>query len=256
MTGRPARKLYRLRRTVEPAAAHGAPSNPLRRQFWGVSPRGAKRLLAQQEQEFAHQQQQTQEQIARELAERERLRKEIATLKIRLKTAHDVTESLREKLARERAARAVLAARLLGQPENEQPAAPSSRAAETRLRSVSLSVELQREHNALRDLVSALYRTVAGHHGVPGGLSVAVGSAPAQAASARQTVTGDLPRSDRWHQFLVGKIAGGTLYRKDGTVLIREGDRISEELVVAAEQAGLLFDLFLPMKLPPSDQDL
>lgn len=231
----------------------GTDSSGLRRNLWGVSPQGARRLLAQQEAEFARVEQETQDQLGLELSQRERLQREIETLKVRLQTVRNVVEVLREKLSKERAARAVLAARLLDRPDEKAPQQAAMN--EMRLQSVHMSVELQREHSALRELVAALYRTVANRDGIPAGLTVAV-EKQAEAAAARQAESDPGLRTNRWHQFLVGKIAGRTVQTPDGQIIAREGDRVTAEIVSAAESAGLLFDLILPMRLPPSDQDL
>jgi hypothetical protein len=173
--------------------------------------------------------------------EGEPLPQTVDILTVRLQTARHTVDVLREKLAKERSARAVLAARLLDHQAEQKAALHTASMNEVRLQSGRLSIEMQREHSALRELVTALYLAIPGHED--------------EAAAARQA-EGDAPRSIRWYKYLVGKLAGRSLQSPDGAVIVREGGQITPEIVAAAEAAGLLFEIFLPMRLPPSDQDL
>jgi hypothetical protein len=169
------------------------------------------------------------------------LQQSVDRLTVRLQTARNTIAVLREKLATERSARAVLAARLLDRQAEEKVAMHTANMNEVRLQSGRLSVEMQREHSALRELVTTLYLGIPGHED--------------EAAAARQS-EGDAPRNIRWYKYLVGKLAGRTLQSATGEVIVRESEQITPEIVAAAEAAGLLFEIFLPMRLPPSDQDL
>jgi len=238
-------KRFRLRRTIAPAQP--APAS-LSRSLWGVATADAHVLLDQQQQEFAA----SDATLDAELqAERSRLRQltaEVERHKRRLQSLRSIVEVLRGKLAHERAARAVLATRLLSRQAEEQKATQA--AGTMRLESVRLSADIQQEHEALRQLVAALYRSVAGRQGVPAGLDLLaeIPAAPSRSGGPKPTAP--------WQRFLLGKKAGHLLQTADGRVILQEGETIGPDELEAAEHEGLLFELILTARVVERIPDL
>ncbi len=252
MSERQKRKVYHVRRTVDGcAAAEPGSSINLRRALVGVAPGTARRMLARQEEEAAQQLKALEGQIALEQAEKARLQEEVRNLKRRLSALHNVIQVFRDKLAKERAAKGVLAARLLDLQEEETPEQESA-AGDMRYREALTRASLNRMHDAVRDLTAALYRTVAGRDGIPTDLEV---SLDAEQQDEPDFLKDEGPRP-HWHDFLVGKKAGRTLQTADGKVLIKEEEVISPEVISQAEEHGLLFELILTMKVVPDIPDL
>ncbi|HEY3366227.1 MAG TPA: hypothetical protein VGK74_14330 [Symbiobacteriaceae bacterium] len=231
----------------------------LRRTLIGVSPVAAERHLADEEAKFAAQTAELERQIAEEQAEIGRLRAEIKRQTDRLSTAHNAVTILRAKLAEERAAKAVLVARLIEQQPPVPEEAKSPELSEMRFEGIRLGAESQREHDAVRDLVEELYRTAYARGALPTGLEVRI-PAPRPPVPAEEVppepVAGAGPKAARWHRFLLGKVVGRTLSLPDGRTIAREGDAITDETIRTADEAGLLFELILPMKLPEVIEDL
>lgn len=228
----------------------------LRRTVLGVSPAAAEQYLAQVEREFEAQVQELQQQVSDAKADRERLEAEIRRQQERLQTAHQAVTVLRSKLARERAGKAVLVARLMEQ----QALSEQERSSEPRYESARAAAGAWREHEALRELVEELYRAAHARGALPPGLEVRLPSPPRPAPAPEPDASpadDDRPdRSARWHTFLLGKAVGQTLTGADGLALAREGEIITDQIIAAVRQAGLLFELLLTMRLPRSGEDL
>jgi len=227
-------KRLRVRRTIAP---DGSAPPTLSRALWGVAASEVRGALDQQDQLHAGETAALDQEIAAERSRIAQLSLEVARQKRRLQALRNVVEVLRGKLAHERAARAVLATRLLDRQADEQKAAGN-----LRLESVRLSADIRQEHEALRQLVASLYRSVAGRHGVPAGLDVL---AEIPSAAARH---GAKPAA-QWHRFLLGKKAGRLLQAADGRVILQEGETIGPDELEAAELEGLLFELILTARI-------
>jgi hypothetical protein len=232
----------RLRRTLDPAAPGRA--------LWGVSRRAAAQAIRQQEHEFAAAQQELDGQIASAETDVQRLTAELELQQRRLDSLRHVVSVLREKLAHERAARAVLAARLSGQQADAQR--EEQTAGTIRLETARLSADIAQEEEALKQLVAALYRSVSGRGGAPAGLEVLAELPPpppgARLSGPRQVAP--------WQRLLAGKKAGRTLKTPDGRIILNEGETIGPEDISAAEREGLLFELILTMRTPEKIPDL
>jgi|GEM_PF-5873007 len=238
-------KLYRLRRTLTRAAA--SKPGQLRRALWGISAAQVRRTIAEQEQRFRSRLSQAEAALTAERSDTQRLRSEIIRQKGRLETLRNVVEVLRGKLVRERAARAVLSARLAADSE-----VAAGNQGDARLESVRLSADLRQEFESLRQLVAVLYRTVAGRDGVPAGLDV-VPDPPAPRLRVGQGVENAPPH---WYKVIVGKEMSRSLRDRDGRLIISEGAGVTAGHIQQAEQAGLLFDLILNLRIPQLDQEL
>ncbi|HLN62782.1 MAG TPA: hypothetical protein VK464_14650 [Symbiobacteriaceae bacterium] len=251
MAQRPHGKAYRLRRTVAPAEGAPAETSPFRRALWGVPEAQARRTLDDQARTHAAELQETDGQVQSARADLERLQQQVDAQKRRLQSLRGVVEVLRDKLAKERAARAVLAARLLDRQADDQR---QREAAIARMETARLGADIQQEHEALRQLVAALYRSIAGRGPVPAHLQVletipvskpATGGGPLRPAHAPQ-----------WHKFLTGKKAGQTLATPQGHQIVAEGETIGPENIATAEEAGLLFELILTARVVERIPDL
>ncbi|HWI64338.1 MAG TPA: hypothetical protein VNT75_21060 [Symbiobacteriaceae bacterium] len=240
MEKRPPARNLRVRRTLTPGEV---PARPLARALWGVAAADANLALDEQRQAFTAEAVSLDEEIRRASATVEHLSAEVDRQKRRLQSLRDIVRVLREKLAHERAARAVLATRLLDRQAAEQQALTN-----TRLETVRLSADVQQEHEALRQLVSALYRSIAGRQGVPANLGVL--------AEIPRPTTGSMKPAQPWHRFLTGKKAGRALQTPDGRVILQEGETIGPDELAAAEREGLLFELILSAKVVERLPDL
>jgi hypothetical protein len=76
-------------------------------------------------------------------------------------------------------------------------------------------------------------------------------TAVAEEAQARPAGTGE-ESSRRQLRYIVGKLAGRNLVTREGTVIINEGETITEEVVERARAVGLLPELIVHMTLPLS----
>lgn len=237
MASHSALKRLRIRRTI----AKGSPARAaLSRSLWGVPPPDARQALEEQRQAFAAETSALESQVKAEAERLTELKQEIERQKKQLQALRQVVQSLRGKLANERAARAVLATRLRDRDAEQQRSVAAEAA---RLESIRLEADIQQEHEALRQLVASLYRSIAGRQGVPAGYDV-VAQIPAAASRA-----GAVRPVAPWHRFLLGKKAGQTLSTADGRVIIQAGETIGPDELAAAEREGVLFDLILTAKV-------
>lgn len=244
MSDRRTKRPAKLRRSLD--ANPQIQTRPsLTRRLWGLTRAGADRLLAEQEAQFSQERGDMVSQLRFERAERERLVRELDLRRKQLKAVRGVVEVFREKLAKERAAKAVLAARLMDQQVEELKARQAAAMAETRIETARTGAEVEREMEAVRQLVSALYRTVAGKAGIPEGLDVITA----------EFGIGDVA-PDTWQGLLTEKRVGRTLQAPNGTILAYEGDAITPELLEDVVARGMLWDLVLAMKLPLTNCDL
>jgi hypothetical protein len=243
---------FRLRRTVSPQRAVTAPPK-LRRAIWGVSGAGSQQLFDEQAARFQVQHDQTRRRTLLLRLENEQLHGDVAELKQKLTLLRNVIQVFRSKLATERGARSVLAARLLDRQAEELQFQQAIRLSDLRLETALVGAEAQREKEALVGLVAAIYRMVAGRGGVPAGLEVAAAMAPKQRRPSEMITSDEAPMAaqEEWHRFLNGKIVGQTLRNDEGLLIARAGDKISTEVIAAAEHDGALFELILEMQLPP-----
>jgi hypothetical protein len=255
MAERPARKIYRVRRTIEPGASA---SHSLPRAVWGIAPGAARTALANQAQAFQAEAATVDQQIAAERARLAQLMAETDLQKRRLANLRNIVQVLREKLARERAARSVLAARLMDRQAEEQKMIQADTA--LRVEKARLGADTAQEHEALRQLVAALYRSVAGKAGIPADLTP-VGQVPVEPAQplVRQNLFRSRNQPDttpKWHRFLQGKRADRRLTAADGHVVIEEGETVGPQNIADAEAAGLLVDLVLTVNVVEHIPDL
>lgn len=262
MSDRPRRKVYRLRNSIDSPG----PGRPFRlpRSLWGISGPTARRLVAQQEQAHAEQLRRAEEQLAAARSEQAALEKQIAHLQERLKVSRELVGVLRQANAREKAARAVLAARLIDR-QAEEDAQQAAALNSLKLEQARAAAELAREHEALRSLVSALYRSLTAAGLMPPELAISaefheipesVAMPPGRTPDLDMDVGDGLPQPTgrvHWHDFLIGKIAGETLYDAASQIIVRQGDTLTPELLSATEEAGRLFELILSCKLGPAE---
>jgi hypothetical protein len=254
MARHPDRKIYRIRRTLAPETDR---SRSLPRALWGVSADAARRSLAQQREEFAAEGTATEELVAREQAEIARLLTEVEQQQKRLTNLRSIIGVLREKLANERAARSVLAARLMDRQAEQQKMVQAASA--SRMESVRLGADVSQEHEALRQLVAVLYRSIAGRAGIPADLAVLkeIPLEPSKPVPKPNLFrTGPADTGPRWYRFLLGKKAGRRLTAPDGQVVVEEGETIGAENIAAAEAADLLTELLVTAKVVERIPDL
>lgn len=252
MAKEPQRKRLRTRRTITPAA--GAQTEaPLTRSLWGVAPGDAHAALEAQRQAFATQTADLQSEIDSERSRGRELAAQVERQKERLKALRTIIEVYRGKLANERAARAVLSTRLMDQriqTELEIQRDKAARQEAANLSAARLGADTQQQHEALRHLVAALYRSIAGRGGVPTGLEVLTQLPPTTLKREAAKLTA------QWHQFLKGKKATRALRGADGRVILHENETIGPENLEAAEREGLLFELILTAKVVERLPDL
>lgn len=241
MSDRPKKRPANLRRSLE-----SGPQQPsLTRRLWGLTRAGAERLLAEQDQLFAQELSDMAVQLRQERTIREQLVRELDLKRKQLKAVRGIVEVFREKLAKERAAKAVLAARLMDQEVEELKERQAAMLAMTRVETARTGADVEREMEAVRQLVQALYRTVVGKAGIPEGLDVITA----------EFGIGDV-EPDTWQSLLTEKRVGRPLLGPDGKRLAGEGDAITAELLETVVEKGLLWDLVLAMKLPLVNCDL
>jgi hypothetical protein len=252
----PQRRRIRLRRTITPdahAKADADTPEALTRALWGVAAADARAALEAQRQAFATQTADLQSELEAERTRSHELAVQVQRQKERLKALRTIIEVYRSKLAHERAARAVLSTRLMDQrveTELEIQRDQATRKEAAALSAARLGADTQQQHEALRNLVAALYRSIAGRHGVPAGLEVLTQLPPT-------TLKRDAARlTAQWHQFLKGKKATRTLRAADGRIILHENETIGPENLEAAEREGLLFELILTAKVVERLPDL
>jgi hypothetical protein len=225
----------------QPQAAPG-----LIRSLWGIAPDEAAAALEAQRQAFATQTADLQRESEAERARSRELAAQVERQKERLKALRTIIEVYRGKLAHERAARAVLSTRLMDQrvkTELEVQRDIAARKEAATISSARLGADTQQQHEALRNLVAALYRSIAGRHGVPTGLEVLTQLPPTTLKRDAAKLTA------QWHQFLKGKKATRALRAADGRIIIHENETIGPQNLEDAEQEGLLFELILTAKV-------
>lgn len=193
------------------------------------------------------------QQLDHERKERLRLAQEAEQLRRRLTSLRGVVEVLRGKLARERADRSVLAARLLDRQAELFKVTDVSRLDELKIENIRTTADIYEEHDKIRRLVRAIYQSIAGKGPVPDGLDLLEDLPPEPPDDDEEA---ESPAGTGWRQFLIGKIVGRTLQTADGRVIAQEGERITAEGLAAAAQEGLLLDLTLAMRVPITDADL
>lgn len=193
------------------------------------------------------------QQLDHERKERLRLAQEAEQLRRRLTSLRGVVEVLRGKLARERADRSVLAARLLDRQAELFKVTDVSRLDELKIENIRTTADIYEEHDKIRRLVRAIYQSIAGKGPVPDGLDLLEDLPPEPPDDDEEA---ESPAARSWRQFLIGKIVGRTLQTADGRVIAQEGERITAEGLAAAAQEGLLLDLTLAMRVPITDADL
>lgn len=245
----PQRRRIRLRRTITPDA-HGNPDadtpERLPRALWGVAAADAQAALETQRQAFATQTADLQSELEAECTRSRELAAQVERQKERLKALRTIIEVYRGKLAHERAARAVLSTRLMDQrvqTELEIQRDKAARQEAANLSAARLGADTQQQHEALRNLVAALYRSIAGRNGVPTGLEVLTQLPPTTLKRDAAKLTA------QWHQFLKGKKATRALRAADGSIILHENETIGPENLEAAEREGLLFELILTAKV-------
>lgn len=253
MSERNRAKSYRLRRTL-PKRPNLTTTPPMPRTSWGLSLASAEQMLRDQEAQFRAEWETVEEQRVAQRTEHKRLLQESERYRRRLISLRGVVEVLRNKLAQERAARSVLAARLIDRQADQMRAIDISRLDELRLEKIRTSAEIYQEHESLKSLVRAIYRSVAGRDSIPTDLEVVDEfPLPPPAEAVDEPL---LPQESEWHAFLLGKVVGRDLSPRHGEVIAREGEIITADHIALAAGAGLLFDLILAMRLPITHEDL
>jgi hypothetical protein len=242
------RKTYRVRRTIGSTTAE---DGGLRKTLWGVPEAAARRVLHEQDQAHTAELAQLDAGIASTAAEIARLQAEVDYQKRRLKSLRSVVEVLRDKLATERAAKAVLQARLIERQADEKK---EREAAMARMEAARLSADVTVEYEILRQLVAALYRSIAGRGPVPANLEVLATIPVEKPAGTGRTIRAAF--APKWHQFLIGKKATAALTTPEGHQIIAEWETIGPDNIAAAEEAGLLFELILGAKVIERIPDL
>lgn len=245
MADRRQKKPETLRRTLSAISQFTLAPQTLARRLWGLTRRGADQLVAEYEARFGQEIEDIQSQLRHERSVREQLLRELDLKRKQLKAVRGIVLVMREKLAKERAAKAVLAARLMDQQAEELKLQQAAALAESRIETARTQADIEREMEAIRQLVNALYRAVAGKAGIPEGLDVVTAEFGIGEAEP-----------DTWHGLLTDKRVGRTLQTTKGILLANEGDPITPELLTTAAEHGLLFDLVLAMKLPLTNCDL
>jgi hypothetical protein len=213
----------------------------------------AEQMLREQEEQFRAEWATVEEQRAAQRIEHRRLLLESERYRRRLISLRGVVEVLRTKLARERAARAVLATRLIDRQVEQLRAIDISRLDELRLEKIRTSADIYQEHESLKSLILAIYHSVAGRGTVPPGLEV-VDEFPMPPPDEVDEPLA--PQEPEWHRFLSGKVVGRDIYTSEGEVIAREGEIISAEHIAITAESGRLFNLILAMRLPITHEDL
>ncbi len=225
------KRASRLRRNVA-TTPHPPEAGGLKRSLWGLTERHAAELLSQQEQALQGAQGDAE---AAHLA----LEQEIDRLRKRVDLLRQSTDILTQRLVKNRAA-AGAATRMvehqMAKLERENAAAASDLKFET----VRASAELQLERQAFRDFLGDLYRVLEGRGALPPELEPKVPTPP----------EGQLPDRPDWRPLLIGKIVGRTVKTAGGVLLAQAGEVVSADTVAAAEENGLLPDLFLAIRIP------
>lgn len=186
------------------------------------------------------------------------LREQLDAQRRKVQSLRGVIEALRDKLAKERAARAVLAARLIERQAEEQKSIQASIA---RMEAAQVGSGSKQENEALRQLAAALYRSMAGRWSLPADLPIPGDLDPLSPArhsrhSRQSHLAFGVTPGPQWHQLLLGKKSGTTLHAPDGTSIALEGETIGPENVEAAMTAGMLLELILHMKVAEKIPDL
>lgn len=251
MAKHPKRRALRLRRTIDPQTGLDG-AGQLRRALWGVPEREAAKILEEQDQALARQAAELERETAVTVAEVQRLQDQVEQQKRQLANVRRVVELLRTKLATERAARSVLAARLLERKAEEEKMAAEG----AFLQTVRTSADIQQEHESLRQLIAVLYRSIAGKAGVPLNLEV-MADIPVTTPTAGSVLRGPTVDPNKtWQRFLVGKQLTQSIVAADGRTILYAGETLGPDQIAMAHEEGLLFELILSTRVPERIPDL
>jgi hypothetical protein len=242
MTGRLHKKVYLVRRSITPhprpnvmmpAAAQASAGDPEA----GLTPGAVQALQAA---------------LAHERKENERLRRELDRARKRLVQLRQTIQLWRARWLKQQADHPAMSARILALEGEVMKQLSTLRPPGAKSNS-----ELYSEHMALKELVASLYRTVKGNAGLPDWLSAPPPATRGEIGEGQASE--DLWRNFRstaWHEFLVGKYCTEHIRTEDGRTIAEPGQMITSDLIAAAEQAGLLFELILNSRMRRVDLEM